>query len=131
MRVNATVKYREKFRPFAPAIIDFEGYKYFENYQESRFMEKTLKIKKSFRNKIPAVTHKDGSGRLQTVTKENDKFYNLIKEFKNITGIPVVLNTSLNYKGDPMVCSPEDAIKTFYLSGLEEIFIENYKLTKK
>ena len=131
MRVNATVKYREKFRPFAPAIIDTEGYNYFENYQDSRFMEKTLKIKKSFRNKIPAVTHKDGSGRLQTVSKENTKFYNLIKEFKNITGVPLVLNTSLNYKGDPMVCSPEDAIKTFYLSGLDEMFIENYKLSKK
>ena len=93
-------------------------------------MEKTLKVKKAYQKKIPAVTHEDGSGRLQTVKKENSKFYNLIEEFYNITGIPIILNTSLNYKGDSMVCSPEDAIKTFFLSGLDEIFIENYKISK-
>ena len=130
LRVNKTIKYREKFRPFAPAVHFDKGFKYFENYQDSYFMEKTLKVKKAYQKKIPAVTHEDGSGRLQTVKKENSKFYNLIEEFYNITGIPIILNTSLNYKGDSMVCSPEDAIKTFFLSGLDEIFIENYKLSK-
>ena len=94
-------------------------------------MERTLKIKNNKQKYIPAVTHKDGTGRLQTVDKfNNPKFYSLIKEFYQLSGIPLVLNTSFNYKGDPIVCSPEDAIKTFYLSGLDELYLGNYKLIK-
>ena len=130
-RVNKSVKYREEFRPFAPAILKEEVKNYFLNPQYSNFMERTLKIKNKKQKYIPAVTHKDGTGRLQTVDKfNNPKFYSLIKEFYQLSGIPLVLNTSFNYKGDPIVCSPEDAIKTFYLSGLDELYLGNYKLIK-
>ena len=94
-------------------------------------MEKTVKIKKNLQKYIPGVVHKDGTARLQTVLKENNyKFYKLIEEFYKISKIPMVINTSLNYKGDPICCSIEDAIKTFYLSGLDAIIINNYLLEK-
>ena len=87
--------------------------------------------KKIKRDLIPAVTHEDGAERLQTVNKKNNqKFYKLINNFYKITNIPLVLNTSLNYKGDPMACSPEDAVKTFYLSGLDELYMGNLKIFK-
>ena len=130
-RVNMSVKYREKFRPFAPSILFEKTKDYFLNPQSSFFMEKTLRIRKSKQILIPAITHKDGTGRLQTVKKENNsKFYDLINEFYKITGIPLVLNTSLNYKGEPIVCTPDDAIKTFFLSGLDELYLGNYKIKK-
>ena len=130
-RVNKSIKYREQFRPFAPAILNEYTSDFFENPQSSFFMERTLKIKKIKRKLIPAVTHLDGTGRLQTVNKvNNQKFYELIVEFFKLTKIPIVLNTSLNYKGDPIVCSPDDAIKTFYLSGLDELYLGNYRVIK-
>ena len=130
-RVNKSIKYREQFRPFAPAILNEYTSDFFENPQSSFFMERTLKIKKIKQKLIPAVTHLDGTGRLQTVNKvNNQKFYELIVEFFKLTKIPIVLNTSLNYKGDPIVCSPDDAIKTFYLSGLDELYIGNYRVIK-
>ena len=130
-RVNNSIKYREQFRPFAPAILNEHASTFFENPQSSFFMERTLKIKESKQRLIPAVTHLDGTGRLQTVSKSNNqKFYNLIMEFYKLTKIPIVLNTSFNYKGDPIVCSPDDAIKTFYLSGLDELYLGNYRIIK-
>ena len=94
-------------------------------------MEKALQIKDIFQKKIPAVVHNDGTGRLQSVKKENNlRFYNLINEYRKLTGVPLVLNTSLNYQGDPIVCKPEDAIKTFYLSGLDLLYINNFELYK-
>lgn len=130
-RINECVKYREKFRPFAPAILDEYSSDYFESNQKSIFMEKALKIKTVVRKKIPAVVHKDGTGRLQTVNKNvNYKFYKLIEEYRKLTGIPLILNTSLNYQGDPIACKPEDAIKTFFLSGLDMLYINNFELYK-
>ena len=131
LRINKIVKYRELFRPFAPAVLNESVKTYFTEYQQSNFMEKTVKIKKNLQKYIPGVVHKDGTARLQTVTKENNyKFYKLIEEFYKISKIPMVINTSLNYKGDPICCSIEDAIKTFYLSGLDAIIINNYLLKK-
>jgi carbamoyltransferase len=130
-KINRFIKYRENFRPFAPAILEEKAKEYFENYQESFFMEKTLYIKSIKKRLIPSVTHVDGSGRLQTVSKNsNPSFYNLIKSFYEKTGIPVLLNTSFNVQGEPIVCSVEDAIKNFYLSGLDELYIGNYKIKK-
>ncbi len=130
-KVNNSIKYREQFRPFAPAILSEHTSDFFEDSQSSFFMERALKIKKIKQKLIPAVTHLDGTGRLQTVTKlNNQKFYDLIMEFYKLTKIPVVLNTSFNYKGDPIVCSPDDAIKTFYLSGLDELYLGNYRIIK-
>ena len=94
-------------------------------------MEKALKIKANKRKLIPSVTHIDGTGRLQTVNrKTNKKFYDLIYKFYNKTGIPVLLNTSFNIQGEPIVCSVEDAIKNFYLSGLDELYIGDFLIKK-
>ena len=130
-KINKFIKYRENFRPFAPAVLEEKANDFFENYQTSYFMEKTLIIKKNKKKLIPSVTHVDGSGRLQTVNKnKNILFYNLIHKFYEKTGIPVLLNTSFNVQGEPMVCSIEDAIKNFYLSGLDELYIGSYKIKK-
>ncbi|MBD1173875.1 carbamoyl transferase [Pelagibacterales bacterium SAG-MED01] len=130
-KINKFVKYREKFRPFAPAILEEKTKEYFENVQTSYFMENTLMIKKDKIKYLPSVTHVDGSGRLQTVNKNsNALFYKLIGSFYNKTDIPILLNTSFNVQGEPMVCSVQDALKNFYLSGLDVLYIGNYKLKK-
>lgn len=130
-KINKKIKYREHFRPFAPAILEEKINDFFEKNEKSVFMEKALKIKKNKRNVIPSVTHVDGSGRLQTVSKKtNFKFYNLIDEFYKITSIPILLNTSFNIQGEPVVCSIEDALKNFYLSGLDELYIGDYLIKK-
>ena len=130
-KINKKIKYREKFRPFAPAIIDKFIKDFFEFEDNSPFMEKALKIKNSKRKLIPSVTHIDGTGRLQTVSrKTNKKFYDLIFKFYKKTGIPILLNTSFNIQGKPIVCSVEDAIENFYLSGLDELYIGDFLLKK-
>lgn len=130
-KINKFIKYRENFRPFAPAILEEKASEYFENCQKSFFMERTLLIKSKKKKLIPSVTHVDGSGRLQTVSKDtNLLFYKLIKSFYKKTGIPVLLNTSFNVQGEPIVCSVEDAIKNFYMSGLDELYLGNYRIKK-
>lgn len=110
--INQIVKKREWFRPFAPIVLEEEYQDWFDFPIPSPFMLYTAQVKQS--EKIPAVTHVDGSARFQTVSKEsNHHAYSLIKEFKNITGIPVLLNTSLNGKGQPILESPSDAIAFF------------------
>ena len=95
-------------------------------------MEKVFLIKKKMQKKIPAVTHIDGSGRLQTVEKNtNPKFYDLIKEFFKITKIPILINTSFNLNGEPIVCTPKDAIRTFNTSGLDLLVIGDFIVKKK
>jgi carbamoyltransferase len=130
-KVNKTVKYREEFRPFAPAILAEQVNKYFEKADYTPFMEKTYIIKKNQRKKIPAVVHVDGSGRLQTVSKDiNPIFYKLISEFEKISKIPIILNTSFNLKGEPIVCSPVDAIRTFFSSGLDYLTLGSFLIKK-
>jgi len=129
--VNEKIKYRAKFRPFAPSILEEEAPNFFENYSKSNYMEITSKVKKNKRKIIPAVTHVDNTARLQTVSKTfNKKFYNLILEFYKITDVPLVLNTSFNIQGEPIVCSVEDAIKNFFLSGLDLVYIEDFLINK-
>jgi len=95
-------------------------------------MEKVVQIRKENQLKLPAVTHSDGSGRLQTVRKEdNPFFYSIIQEFEKLTGIPVVLNTSFNVNGEPIVLSPDDALNTFFNSGLEYLVMEDWLIVKK
>lgn len=130
-KVNETVKYREPFRPFAPSILQENLDEFFINAMPTPFMEKIFYIHPEKQKIIPAVTHVDGTGRLQSVSKEqNSLYYNLIKEFYNITGVPVILNTSFNLKGEPIVCSPNDAIRTFFSSGLDALIIGNYLIDK-
>ncbi|MDH3973032.1 MAG: hypothetical protein OEV42_02025 [Deltaproteobacteria bacterium] len=122
--INERIKFREEFRPFAPAILDEEGHSYFENYQTSPYMERTLKFRESVKNKVPGVVHEDGTGRLQSVTKSlNPSFYDLIQSFKKLTGIPLLLNTSFNVMGKPMAHSAEDAVALFMTTGLDYLVI--------
>ena len=94
-------------------------------------MEKVAKVKKNWRSKIPSVTHVDNTARVQTVDKYvNSKFYNLINDFYKITEVPLLVNTSFNLNGEPIVCSPNDAIRTFYSCGLDILVIGNYVVEK-
>jgi len=129
--INSKIKYREEFRPFAPSILEEKVDDYFESNQSSFFMERALKFKENKKKLIPGVVHLDGTGRLQTVSLKNNKiFYNLINTFYKKTNIPILLNTSFNINKEPMVCNVEDAIKNFYLSGLDIVYIGNFKIKK-
>jgi carbamoyltransferase len=133
-KVNRAVKFRESFRPFAPAVIKEKQEEYFEIGKggDVPFMEKVYPVIMDKRDQIPAVVHADGSGRVQTVIKElNPEFYSLIEEFEKITHVPIVLNTSFNLNGEPIVCTPSDAIKTFYSCGLDVLVLGNYIVQKE
>lgn len=130
-KVNSLVKFREAYRPLAPSILHENGQEYFENYQESPYMERTLRFKPEVWKKVPAVVHVDGTGRLQTVKEEwNSLYYKLIKRFYKQTGIPILLNTSLNVRGKPIVHSEEDALNLFFTTGLKNLVIGPYLIQK-
>ncbi len=125
-KLNAQVKHRESFRPFAPACLEEYAREYFELDCPSPFMLLIAKVKK---NNVPAITHIDGTARVQTVNaNQNPKFYSLISEFQKLTGVPVVLNTSFNDNGEPIVETPEDAIKAFKSTNLDALIIGDYLL---
>ena len=131
--VNKSIKFREKFRPFAPAILDYCFEDFFETDGEGEinFMEKTKNFKKNKINLVKGVVHQDGSGRVQTVSKNyNKKFYELIQAFFKKTSIPILLNTSFNLNGEPIVETPDDAIRTFYNCGLDYLVIEDFIISK-
>jgi carbamoyltransferase len=129
--INDRVKFREEFRPFAPSILHEYGDEYFEHYQESHYMERTLKFKKQVISKVPGVVHKDGTGRLQSVKEEwNPELYHLLKAFHKITGVPVLLNTSFNIMGKPIIHRIEDAISTFFTTGLDALIINDHLIEK-
>lgn len=130
-RLNALVKFREEFRPFAPAVLHEYGPDIFESYQESRYMERTLKFRPEAMHLAPGAVHIDGTGRLQTVKKEwNPLFHALLKTFHAITGVPVVINTSFNVMGKPLCHSIEDALSVFYMSGLDALIVEDVLIQK-
>jgi carbamoyltransferase len=134
LKVNTAVKYRETFRPFAPAVLEESASKIFKIDKKTKvpFMEKAVLVRNSWRKKIPAVVHVDGTARVQTVNKKfNPSFYNLINEFYKITNIPVLLNTSFNLNGEPVVMSPSDAIRTFHTCGLDTLVLQDYVILKK
>jgi carbamoyltransferase len=123
-RINVRVKFREEFRPFAPSILHEHGHEYFENYQSTPYMERALRFRPEAMARVPAVVHRDGTGRLQSVSAgSNPHFYRLLKAFQNLTGVPVLLNTSFNVMGKPMVHSVEDAVAVFMTSGLDALVI--------
>ncbi len=129
--LNKQVKHREPFRPFAPAILQEKTGEFFEDDLPVPFMERVFFIRPDKRHLIPAVTHVDGTGRLQTVNRQdNPRYYDLLSEFHKITGVPVVLNTSFNIKGEPIVCSPIDAIRCFYSTGMDYLVIDQFLLKK-
>ena len=132
-RINSAIKFREGFRPFAPAILAEEAQAWFVMPRPIPvpYMEKVLTVRAEKRGIIPAVVHADGSGRLQTVTKTlHPLFYELISAFNRLTGIPVVLNTSFNINDEPIVESPADALRTFYSSGLDALAIGPFLISK-
>jgi len=129
--LNARIKKRESFRPFAPSILYEKSSEYFEKSHPTPFMMKVFKIKQDKQKVIPAVTHVDGTGRLQTVKKgENPLYRALIKEFEKLTGVPVVLNTSFN-ENEPIVCSPKEAIECFNRTGMDVLVMGNWMVRRK
>ena len=125
--INNTIKKREDFRPFAPAVLEEHYKEYFDTNSPSPYMSRICKVKS---DKVPGITHRDNTARIQTVNKQfNEKFYNLINEFYKITGIPMLLNTSFNCH-EPIVESPEDAIRTFKKTELDILVINNWIIRK-
>lgn len=130
-RVNDCVKFREAWRPFAPSCLEESAGDYFEGCRDAPFMILTFPVRPEKRALIPAVTHADNTARVQTVAREaNPRYWRLIREFAAITGVPVLLNTSFNLRGEPIVCSPKDAIRTFYSSGLDFLVMGDLLLAK-
>ncbi len=130
-KINAAVKYREPFRPFAPAVLAEHASEYFDCTGEAPYMLFNYTVAEDKRRLIPAVTHVDNSARIQTVAeKDNPSFYKLLRQFKAVTGIPVLLNTSFNLRGHPIVNTPEDAFATFCSSDIDLLLIENYLVIK-
>ena len=129
--LNNNVKFRESFRPFAPAVLEEDQKNFFELKQSSPHMLIACKVKKNAEKLIPAVVHIDKTCRVQTVKKKlNEKFYLLINEFKKITKIPVILNTSFNIKGQPIINNPEEAIKSFKNTKIDVLAIGDYIINK-
>jgi len=123
--LNERIKKREPFRPFAPSILEEHVGEYFEQTQPSPAMLMVHEVKPDRRVEIPAVTHVDGTGRLQTVTRSaNERFYDLIERFYKITGVPIVLNTSFN-ENEPIVCTPRDAIDCFLKTRIDVLYLGN------
>jgi carbamoyltransferase len=130
-RVNEAVKFRENWRPFAPSVLEEKAQPYFEDFRPSPYMILSFWATKTGAREIPAVVHVDGSCRVQSVSRAtNPRYYELLQEFERLTGVPVIMNTSFNLKGDPIVCSPKDAIQTFYTSGLDDLFIGDFVVSK-
>lgn len=128
--LNAKIKRRESFRPFAPSILREAVGEWFETDDDVPFMTKVFRIRSERRSQIPAVTHVDGSGRLQTVTREqNARFYDLIHHFSVKTGVPMVLNTSFN-ENEPIVCRPEEAIDCFLRTRMDRLVLNDYEIVR-
>ena len=130
-RINMLIKKREGFRPFAPAVIEEKVSEFFEvkpiDSQLYEYMLCVTQVRKNYREQLPAITHVDGSARVQTVSQsEHPRFWTVINEFGNITGIPVIVNTSFNVKGQPIVCTPTEAIETFLFANLDVLVMGNY-----
>ncbi len=150
-KLNLKIKFRESFRPFAPSVLEHRCSEYFDlntkspymllvaKVRESKINQESKKIKleglerlKIKRSEIPAVTHVDYSARIQTVSyKKNPFFYNIIKEFEKITNCPVVINTSFNIRGEPIVCTPQDAYRCFMCTDMDYLVIGNCLLDKQ
>jgi carbamoyltransferase len=123
--INTKIKFREKFRPFAPSILEEALDEYFVGAAPDPFMQQVYAVQPSKRQVLPAITHADGSGRLQTVSERtNPRYYRLISEFAKISGVPVVLNTSFN-ENEPIVDTPEQALDCFLRTRMDVIVVGN------
>lgn len=130
--VNRKIKFREPYRPFAPAVLEEDTAVYFDIEGTSPYMTMVCPVKKEKQNAIPAVTHIDGSARIQTVSKAtNPRFWKLINAFKEITGESVVMNTSFNVKGEPIVCTPEEAVRCFLNTEMDYLILGTLLCSRK
>jgi len=129
--LNHRVKHRESFRPFAPAVLEEQTGNYFRFRDKAPFMTIIADVLPQARQLIPAVVHVDGTARLQTVSKETSpRFYNLIDKFYHLTNVPVILNTSFNIRGEPIVCTPEDAVACYLGTGMDALAIGDFLVVK-
>ncbi len=130
--INYLIKHREPWRPYCPSLLAESADEYLEQAYPSPFMILAFKVRDEKIKEIPAVVHVDGTVRPQTVERNvNPLYYDLIKSFEEITSVPVVLNTSFNVAGDPIVCTPRDAIETFWSTGMDILIIGNYLIRKE
>ena len=130
--LNRRVKHREAFRPFAPVVTAEDQFRYFELLQESPYMLLAAQVRRSFRRALAAITHVDGTARVQAVEREAEPFVHaLLRRFEEITGHPVLLNTSFNLSDEPIVESPHDAVSTFLRSGIDVLVLERHIITDK
>ena len=130
-RVNLKIKFRESFRPFAPGVLEDHCSEYFDLDRPSPYMLLVGQVREDKRV-IPSVTHVDGSARIQTVSREtNSIFYDLIAEFYKLTGVPVIINTSFNVRGEPIVCTPEDAFRCFMRTNMDFLVMGDFILDKR
>jgi carbamoyltransferase len=128
--LNLKIKRRESFRPFAPSILDRYVAEWFEDDDDVPFMMQVLQIRPEKRPLIPAVTHVDGSGRLQTVSQRtNPLYYSLIDSFRDLTGVPMVLNTSFN-ENEPVVCEPREALDCFLRTRMDMLVMGQVALRR-
>ncbi len=134
--VNVKIKFREPFRPFAPSVLADRAPDYFECSEPAgqylnRFMLNVVPVRAERQKDVPAITHVDGTGRLQTVNEEsNPRYFHLIKAFGDATGVPIVLNTSFNLRGEPIVNTPQQAFNTFTRSGMDALVLGEYLVEK-
>jgi carbamoyltransferase len=131
-RVNLKIKYRESFRPFAPVVLEDRMPEYFESDHPSPYMLFTAQVRPEKQAVIPAVTHVDGSARLQTLTRQDHElFYDLIAQFDKETGCPVIINTSFNVRGEPIVCTPDDAFRCFMATEMDYLALGPFLIDKE
>ena len=131
-KVNLKIKFRESFRPFAPTVLEDKASEYFDLDRESPYMLLVADVHPEKRETIPAVTHVDGTARIQTINRnQNEKYYDLIKAFEEKTGCAVIINTSFNVRSEPIVESPEDALNTFLHTHMDYLVLGNCLLSKK
>jgi carbamoyltransferase len=131
-KLNKQVKHRQAFRPFAPVVLAERADEIFESHRDSPYMLLAEAVRPEWRDRIPAIVHVDGTARVQTIREDqNGPLYRLIKAFDALTGVPVLLNTSFNVKGEPIVETPEDAIHCFLTTGIDYLILHDVLMHKK
>ena len=130
--INAQIKYRERWRPFCPSMLDRVAPEILQTDHPAPYMTFAFTVAESWKERIPEVVHEDGTARAQIVEREtNPRYYALLEELEKLRGVPVVLNTSLNRRGEPMICSPTDALNMFYGCDLQYLMLEDILVTKR